>query len=113
MIDLKTFYIFLLGAVLTLLYYIEQLIETKEHEGKSKKQIISLAFVKCCIAGIIIVLVYYSLMATDLEFSIMGNIIRLNEWVSLFIASTVSLFGSELFKILKFGIEKKVKGKVQ
>lgn len=105
MIYLKLIYIFLLGFVLSLLYYIESIIEKKEYTEKSLLIISMLAFVKSFIGGILIVLLFYALQELNLQFTIFGQLIKFNFWTNLLIAGTLSLFGSDMFKMIKKRVE--------
>lgn len=101
MVDLKMIYIFILGGFLTLLYYTEEIIEDQEYKEKSIITIGILAFVKALIGGILIVLTFYTLQELKLSFNILGKDITLGLWANLFIAGTISLFGSDMFKMIK------------
>ena len=105
MIDLKMMYIFLLGLFLSLLYYIEEIIEEQEYKEKSLIIIAMLALVKAILGGILIVLIFYSLQDLKLSFSLFGKEVILGLWANLFIAGTISVFGSDVFKIIKKKIE--------
>lgn len=105
MIDLKMLYIFLLGLFLSLLYYAEEIIEEQEYKEKSLWAIGTLAFVKASIGGILIVLTFYTLQELKLSFSILGKDIELGLWANLFIAGTISIFGSDMFKMIKKRVE--------
>lgn len=105
MIDLKMLYIFLLGLFLSLLYYTEEIIEEQEYKEKSLWAIGTLAFVKASIGGILIVLTFYTLQELKLSFSILGKDIELGLWTNLFIAGTISIFGSDMFKMIKKRVE--------
>ena len=101
MIDPKIYYIFALGAILTLFYYIEEAIEKQEYKEKSFSVIALLALAKSIIGGILIVIIFYTLQELNLEFKIFDTSIKPGLWGNLFIAGTFSLFGSDLFKIIK------------
>jgi len=101
MIDLKMIYIFLLGLFLSLLYYIEEIIEEQEYKEKSLVVIGMLALIKAILGGILIVLIFYSLQDLKISFSLFGKEITLGLWANLFIAGTASVFGSDVFKIIK------------
>ena len=101
MVDLKMIYIFLLGLFLSLLYYAEEIIEEQEYKEKSLFAIGLLAFVKASIGGILIVLTFYTLQELKLSFNILGKDITLGLWANLFIAGTISIFGSDMFKMIK------------
>ena len=105
MVDLKMLYIFLLGLFLSLLYYAEKIIEEQEYKEKSLWAIGTLAFVKASIGGILIVLTFYTLQELKLSFSIFGKDIELGLWANLFIAGTISIFGSDMFKMIKKRVE--------
>lgn len=105
MIDLKMMYIFLLGLFLSLLYYIEEIIEEQEYKEKSLIIITMLALVKAILGGILIVLIFYSLQDLKLSFSLFGKEVVLGLWANLFIAGTISVFGSDVFKIIKKKVE--------
>lgn len=101
MIDLKMLYIFGLGMFLTLLYYLEDIIETEEYNEKSLSYISFLAFIKALLGGILIVLFFYTLEELNIEFTIYTINIKLDMWGNLLIAGTLSLYGSDMFKQLK------------
>lgn len=101
MIDLKMLYIFLLGLFLSLLYYVEEIIEEQEYKEKSLIAIGMLALIKAILGGILIVLIFYTLQDLKLSFELFGKEIVLGLWANLFIAGTISVFGSDLFKIIK------------
>lgn len=106
MIDLKMFYIFLLGLFLSLLYYVEEIIEEQEYKEKSMVVISLLALVKAFLGGILIVLIFYTLQELNLEFTILGTAVKFGLYTNLFIAGTVSVFGSDIFKMAKKRVEK-------
>lgn len=101
MIDLKMMYIFALGMFLTLLYYLEDIIEKQEYKEKSLWSISFLAFIKALLGGILIILFFYTLEELNIEFTIFNINIKLDIWGNLLIAGTLSLFGSDMFKLLK------------
>ncbi len=101
MIDLKMMYIFALGMFLTLLYYLEDIIEKQEYKEKSLWSISFLAFIKALLGGILIILFFYTLEEFNIEFTIFNINIKLDIWGNLLIAGTLSLFGSDMFKLLK------------
>lgn len=101
MVDLKMLYIFVLGIFLTLLYYLEDIIEKQEYKEKSLWSISFLAFIKALLGGILIVLFFYTLEELDIEFTIYTINIKLDMWGNLLIAGTFSLYGSDMFKQLK------------
>lgn len=101
MIDLKMMYIFALGMFLTLLYYLEDIIEKQEYKEKSFLAISFLAFIKALLGGILIILFFYTLEELNIEFTIFTINIKLDIWGNLLIAGTLSLFGSDMFKLLK------------
>lgn len=105
MIDFKMLYIFLLGLFLSLLYYVEEIIEEQEYKEKSLMVIGVLALVKAILGGILIVLIFYTLQDLKLSFELFGKEIILGLWSNLFIAGTISVFGSDLFKIIKKRVE--------
>ena len=105
MIDLKMFYIFLLGLFLSLLYYVEEIIEEQEYKEKSMVVISLLALVKAFLGGILIVLIFYTLQELNLEFTIFGTVVKFGLYTNLFIAGTVSVFGSDIFKMAKKRVE--------
>lgn len=94
MIDLKMIYIFILGVVLTLLYYVEEIIEEQEYKQKSIPMIVALALVKSILGGVLIVLIYYTLQELKIEFVIFDIAIKFGDYTNLFIAGAFSLFGS-------------------
>jgi prolipoprotein diacylglyceryltransferase len=101
MVDFKMLYIFSLGMVLTLLYYLEDIIEKQEYKEKSLGSISFLAFIKSLLGGILIILFFYTLEELKLEFVLFSMHFKLDIWGNLLIAGTLSLFGSDMFKILK------------
>ena len=101
MIDLKMLYIFLLGLFLSLLYYVEEIIEEQKYKEKSWVVMGALALIKAVLGGILIVLIFYTLQDLKLSFEIFGKEIVFGLWANLFIAGTVSIFGSDLFKMIK------------
>ena len=114
MIDIKTLYIFMLGVLLTLLYHIEQMIEEEEHKAKGFWTMCALLFTKASIGGILIILIYYTLLEFNIEFTLLNMNVKFGEWTNLFIAGTFSLFGSDMFKMVKIRAEKAInKGESQ
>ncbi len=103
--ELQMLYIFILGMFLTLLYYIEDIIEKQEYKEKSLLIISMLAFVKALLGGILIVLIFYTLQELKLEFQIFTTTIKLDIWGNLLIAGTLSLYGSDMFKVIKKRVE--------
>jgi len=101
MTDLKMIYIFVLGIFLSLLYYIEEMIEEQEYKEKKILAILSLATVKSLLGGILIVLIFYMLQEIKISFTLFGSEIKFGLWSNLFIAGTLSVFGSDLFKLVK------------
>lgn len=101
MIDFKMLYIFALGVFLTLLYYLEDIIEKQEYKEKSLWSITFLAFIKSLLGGILIILFFYTLEELNLEFVLFGMNFKLNIWSNLLVAGTLSLFGSDMFKLIK------------
>lgn len=99
--DLKMMYIFALGLFLSLLYYIEEIIEEQEYKEKSWVVIGVLALVKASIGGILIVLIFYTLQDLQISLELFGKQIVFGLWTNLFIAGTISVFGSDLFKMVK------------
>ena len=99
--DFKMIYIFILGIFLSLLYYIEEMIEEQEYKEKSLRMIGLLALIKSLIGGILIVLIFYMLQELQITFTAFNVEIKFGLWSNLFIAGTLSVFGSDLFKILK------------
>lgn len=105
MIDLKMVYIFLLGLFLSLLYYVEEVIEEQEYKEKSLFVICMLAFVKALLGGMLIVMIFYTLQDLKLSFELFGKEIIFGLWANLFIAGTISVFGSDMFKMVKKRLE--------
>lgn len=106
MIDLKTLYIFILGVVLTLLYYVEEIIEEQEYKQKAIPMIVALAFIKSILGGVLIVLIYYTLQELKIEFVVFDIAIKFGDYTNLFIAGAFSLFGSDMFKMFKNKLER-------
>ncbi len=106
MMDIKTLYIFILGAILTLLYYVEEIIEEQEYKQKAIPMIISLALVKSILGGVLIVLIYYTLQELKIEFVIFDMAIKFGDYTNLFIAGAFSLFGSDMFRMFKSKLER-------
>lgn len=101
MIDLKMIYILLLGIFLSVLYYAEELIEEQTYKEKSFWFIFLWLLIKGLIGGILIILTFYTLQELQLSFTIFDKVITLGLWTNLFIAGTISVFGSDLFRIIK------------
>ena len=101
MMDLKMIYILLLGIFLSVLYYAEELIEEQTYKEKSFLLIGTLLVVKGFLGGILIVLTFYALQELKLSFTIFEKNITLGLWTNLFIAGVISVFGSDLFKLIK------------
>lgn len=99
--DSKMIYIFLLGLFLSLLYYIEETIEEQEYKEKSWVIIGVLALIKAALGGILIVLIFYTLQDLQISVELFGKQIVFGLWTNLFIAGTISVFGSDLFKMVK------------
>lgn len=108
--DFKMIYIFVLGIFLSLLYYIEEMIEEQEYKEKSLRMIGILALIKSLIGGILIVLIFYMLQELQINFAVFNVEIKFGLWSNLFIAGTLSVFGSDLFKILKKRAENTIGG---
>lgn len=104
--DIKTLYIFILGVLLTLLYYIEEIIEEQEYKQKAIPMIIALAFVKSILGGVLIVLIYYTLQELKIEFVLFNINIKFGDYTNLFIAGAFSLFGSDMFRMFKNKLER-------
>lgn len=105
MLDLKMLYIFFLGLFLSLLYYIEEVIEEQEYKEKHWAIIGALALIKALLGGLLIVMIFYTLQDLKLSFTVFGKEIILGLWANLFIAGTASVFGSDLFKMIKKRVE--------
>lgn len=101
MIDLKMIYILILGIFLSVLYYAEELIEEQTYREKSLWVIGLLLAIKGLLGGILIVLTFYTLQELNLSFTIFNKEIALGLWGNLIIAGTVSIFGSDFFRIIK------------
>lgn len=101
MIDLKMIYILLLGMFLSVLYYAEELIEEQTYKEKSFIYIVLLLLVKGLLGGILIILTFYALQELKLSFTIFDKTLSFGLWTNLFIAGVISVFGSDLFKMLK------------
>ncbi len=101
MIDLKMIYILLLGVFLSVLYYAEELIEEQTYKEKSFIYIVLLLLVKGLLGGILIILTFYALQELKLSFTIFEKTLSFGLWTNLFIAGVISVFGSDLFKMLK------------
>lgn len=99
--DFKMIYIFILGIFLSLLYYIEEMIEEQEYKEKSLGAIGILALIKSLLGGILIVLIFYMLQELQISFTAFNIEVKFGLWSNLFIAGTLSVFGSDLFKIIK------------
>lgn len=106
MMDIKTLYIFILGVILTLLYYVEEIIEEQEYKQKSIPMIIALALIKSILGGVLIVLIYYTLQELKIEFVIFDIAIKFGDYTNLFIAGAFSLFGSDMFRMFKNKLER-------
>jgi hypothetical protein len=106
MIDFKMSYIFALGIFLTLLCYMEEIIEKQEYKEKSLLIITMIASIKALLGGIMIVLIFYTLQELKIEFTIFTTVIKFDIWGNLLIAATLSLFGSDMFKIIKKRVER-------
>lgn len=105
MIDLKMIYIFSLGMFLTLLYYLEEMIEKQEYKTRGWLTISFLSLVKSLLGGILIVLIFYTLEDLKIEFTLFEVKFKLQTWANLLIAGTISLFGSDMFKMIKHRVE--------
>ena len=91
MIDLKMIYIFLLGLFLSLLYYIEEIIEEQEYKEKSLVVIGMLALIKAILGGILIVLIFYSLQ--DLKISgVVGKLTFPSQQIVSFVTSSFTIY---------------------
>lgn len=101
MIDLKMIYILILGIFLSVLYYAEELIEEQTYKEKSLWVIGLLLAIKGLLGGILIVLTFYTLQELNLSFTIFSKEITLGLWGNLIIAGTISIFGSDFFRIIK------------
>lgn len=101
MIDLKMLYILILGIFLSVLYYAEELIEEQTYKEKSLWVIGLLLSIKGLLGGILIVLTFYTLQELNLSFTIFNKEIILGLWGNLIVAGTVSIFGSDFFRIIK------------
>lgn len=101
MVDFKMWYILMLGVFLSVLYYAEELIEEQTYKEKSGWYIFLLLLIKGLLGGILIILTFYTLQELQLSFSLFGKEITLGLWANLFIAGTISVFGSDMFKIVK------------
>lgn len=99
--DFKMVYIFILGIFLSLLYYVEEIIEEQEYKEKSIIAIGFLALIKSLLGGILIVLIFYTLQELQLSFTLFSKEVTFGLWSNLFIAGTVSVFGSDIFKMAK------------
>lgn len=109
--DLKMIYILLLGVFLSVLYYAEELIEEQTYKEKSFWVIFTLLAVKGFLGGILIILTFYALSELNLTFTIFGKTIALGLWTNLFIAGVISVFGSDLFRLIKRRAEQMSKNK--
>lgn len=101
MIDLKMIYILMLGIFLSVLYYAEELIEEQTYREKSLWVIGLLLIIKGLLGGILIVLTFYTLQELNLSFTVFNKEIVFGLWGNLIIAGTVSIFGSDFFRIIK------------
>ena len=101
MVDLKMLYILILGIFLSVLYYAEELIEEQTYKEKSLWVIGLLLSVKGLLGGILIVLIFYTLQELKLSFIIFDKEIVFGLWGNLIIAGTISIFGSDFFRIIK------------
>lgn len=101
MMDLKMMYILLLGIFLSVLYYAEELIEEQTYKEKSFWVIGILLVVKGLLGGVLIILTFYALSELNLSFTIYGKTVTLGLWTNLFIAGVISVFGSDLFRLIK------------
>lgn len=101
MIDFKMLYILILGIFLSVLYYAEELIEEQTYKEKSLLVIGLLLSIKGLLGGILIVLMFYTLQELKLSFVIFDKEIVFGLWGNLIIAGTISIFGSDFFRIIK------------
>lgn len=101
MIDFKMLYILILGIFLSVLYYAEELIEEQTYKEKSLWVIGLLLSIKGLLGGILIVLMFYTLQELKLSFVIFDKEIVFGLWGNLIIAGTISIFGSDFFRIIK------------
>lgn len=101
MVDLKMLYILVLGIFLSVLYYAEELIEEQTYKEKSLWVIGLLLSIKGLLGGILIVLTFYTLQELNLSFTVFDKEIILGLWGNLIVAGTVSIFGSDFFRIIK------------
>lgn len=101
MVDLKTLYILFLGVFLSALYYVEEVIEEQTYKEKSLLIISLLLSVKALLGGILIVLFYYTLDELNLSFTLFEKTIEFGFWGNLLIAGTLSIYGSDFFRIIK------------
>lgn len=101
MIDLKMLYILILGIFLSALYYAEEVIEEQTYKEKSLIVIGLLLSIKGLLGGILIVLTFYTLQELNISFTVFGKEVIFGLWGNLIIAGTVSIFGSDFFRIIK------------
>lgn len=101
MIDLKMLYILILGIFLSVLYYAEEIIEEQTYKEKSLWVLGLLLSIKGLLGGILIVLTFYTLQELNLSFTIFNKEIILGLWGNLIVAGTISIFGSDFFRIIK------------
>jgi hypothetical protein len=91
----------MLGIFLSVLYYAEELIEEQTYREKSLWVIGLLLIIKGLLGGILIVLTFYTLQELNLSFTVFNKEIVFGLWGNLIIAGTVSIFGSDFFRIIK------------
>ena len=94
-------YILLLGILLSILYYAEELIEEQTYIEKSLGYICVLLSIKGLMGGALTVLIFYTLEELKLSFTIFSIQLEFGMWTNLLIAGSISIFGSDFFRIIK------------
>lgn len=99
--NIEVLWIFALTVFLTMLYKLEEIFEEEIYKATSWKVLIALILTSTLTAGVIAVLVWYSLEEIQFTFKVFGKEIMLKGWINVFLAVTIPFFYKELIAVVK------------
>ncbi|MCT7643837.1 hypothetical protein [Aliarcobacter butzleri] len=99
--NIEVLWIFVLTVFLTLLYKLEEIFEDEIYKATSWKVLMVLVLTSTLTAGVIAILVWYSLEEMRVSFSFFGKQIELKGWVNVFLAVTIPFFYKEMIAVVK------------
>ncbi len=99
-------YVFMVGMLLTILYKVEQFIESKAYKATKISELLVLLFAKSLLGGFIISGVFFSLEELHISFTMFGREFVFGSFTNILIASIFCLMGSDFFKFTQKIINK-------